>query len=51
MCRGFVQEGVVRKTNWREGRWWNSTLMGILEEDWEKDASYHKVAVQKEGVI
>lgn len=31
---GFVQEGIMRKKNWRAGRWWDVIAMGILEDEW-----------------
>ena len=34
---GFQQEGTLRQEIFREGRYWDVYLMGILREEWEKD--------------
>jgi UDP-4-amino-4,6-dideoxy-N-acetyl-beta-L-altrosamine N-acetyltransferase len=35
---GFLQEGVLRQETFREGRYWDTIVMGILREDWQKKA-------------
>jgi RimJ/RimL family protein N-acetyltransferase len=32
---GFRREGVLRQDCYREGRYWNTIVMGILREEWE----------------
>ena len=31
---GFQEEGRLRKALWRDGRWWDEIIMGILQEEW-----------------
>jgi UDP-4-amino-4,6-dideoxy-N-acetyl-beta-L-altrosamine N-acetyltransferase len=31
---GFKKEGVLRQENFREGRYWDTLVMGILREEW-----------------
>ena len=31
---GFVREGVLRQDVFREGRYWNTVVMGILRDEW-----------------
>jgi hypothetical protein len=33
---GFQKEGVLRQGNFREGRYWDTIIMGLLREDWDK---------------
>jgi RimJ/RimL family protein N-acetyltransferase len=33
---GFKKEGVLRQDCYREGRYWDTIVMGILREDWER---------------
>lgn len=33
---GFVREGVLRQETFREGRYWDTVVMGILREEWLK---------------
>jgi RimJ/RimL family protein N-acetyltransferase len=33
---GFKKEGVLRQDNFREGRYWNTIIMGLLREEWER---------------
>jgi RimJ/RimL family protein N-acetyltransferase len=35
---GFKKEGVLRQDNFREGRYWDTIIMGLLREDWEAAA-------------
>jgi RimJ/RimL family protein N-acetyltransferase len=32
---GFKKEGVLRHENYREGRYWDTLVMGILRHEWE----------------
>lgn len=32
---GFRQEGVLRQEHYREGRYWDTILMGLLREEWQ----------------
>jgi RimJ/RimL family protein N-acetyltransferase len=32
---GFKQEGILRQDCFREGRYWDSIIMGILREEWQ----------------
>ena len=32
---GFQKEGVLRQDNFREGRYWDTIIMGLLREEWE----------------
>jgi RimJ/RimL family protein N-acetyltransferase len=32
---GFQKEGVLRQDTYREGRYWDTILMGILRADWD----------------
>lgn len=32
---GFQREGVLRQDFYREGRYWNTIVMGILREEWQ----------------
>lgn len=32
---GFVTEGRRRHCLWKEGRWWDAILMGMLSDEWE----------------
>lgn len=32
---GFRVEGVLRQETFREGRWWDVTVMGILRSEWK----------------
>jgi RimJ/RimL family protein N-acetyltransferase len=36
---GFRKEGVLRQHCYREGRYWDSTCMAILREEWERARS------------
>lgn len=31
---GFIREGLARQTVWRDGRWHDCVLMGLLQEEW-----------------
>lgn len=31
-----MHEGRVRKANWIDGKWEDTVMMAILDEDWEK---------------
>ncbi|KAJ5577507.1 GNAT family acetyltransferase [Penicillium hispanicum] len=31
---GFQEEGRLRQAIWRDGRWWDEILMGVLREEW-----------------
>jgi RimJ/RimL family protein N-acetyltransferase len=31
---GFCREGLLRQENWREGRYWDTVVMGILRDEW-----------------
>jgi RimJ/RimL family protein N-acetyltransferase len=42
---GFKQEGVLRQDNYREGRYGNTVVMGILRSEWK--AARPKAAAQK----
>jgi RimJ/RimL family protein N-acetyltransferase len=33
---GFLVEGTLRQDNYREGRYWDTIVMGILREEWER---------------
>src|SRR5262245_34525446 len=33
---GFQKEGVLRQDNYREGRYWDTFVMGILRSEWEQ---------------
>jgi RimJ/RimL family protein N-acetyltransferase len=33
---GFKQEGVLRQDNFREGRYWETYVMGLLREEWHE---------------
>jgi [ribosomal protein S5]-alanine N-acetyltransferase len=33
---GFRREGVLRQDTYREGRYWDTIVMGILREDWKR---------------
>jgi RimJ/RimL family protein N-acetyltransferase len=33
---GFLKEGVLRQDNFREGRYWDTIIMGLLREDWNR---------------
>jgi RimJ/RimL family protein N-acetyltransferase len=33
---GFRREGVLRQDTYRDGRYWDSTVMGILREEWKR---------------
>jgi hypothetical protein len=35
-CRGFVEEGRKRRVNWVDGKWQDSIIMGILEDEWRE---------------
>ena len=40
VCRGFIEEGRVRKAVWMDGKWLDVVEMSILEEEfWAKDGS------------
>jgi RimJ/RimL family protein N-acetyltransferase len=32
---GFRKEGVLRQDNYREGRYWDTVVMGMLRQEWE----------------
>jgi RimJ/RimL family protein N-acetyltransferase len=32
---GFRREGVLRQDNYREGRYWDTIVMGILRDEWQ----------------
>jgi RimJ/RimL family protein N-acetyltransferase len=32
---GFQREGILRQAAFREGRYWNTIVMGILREEWD----------------
>ena len=36
---GFRREGVLRQDTFRDGRYWDTIAMGLLREEWKKDAS------------
>ncbi|KAH8821808.1 putative GNAT family acetyltransferase [Xylogone sp. PMI_703] len=38
---GFQEEGRLRQSIWREGRWWDEIIMGILEDEWKAIAASH----------
>ncbi|KAF9561405.1 acyl-CoA N-acyltransferase [Agrocybe pediades] len=46
---GFIQEGVMRKTRWSNGRWIDEIQMGILVDDWRKlqEESVHEESSQE----
>ncbi|KAH8807882.1 acyl-CoA N-acyltransferase [Xylogone sp. PMI_703] len=31
---GFQEEGRLRQAIWRDGRWWDEIILGILEDEW-----------------
>jgi [ribosomal protein S5]-alanine N-acetyltransferase len=31
---GFRREGLLRQENWREGRYWDTIVMGLLRDEW-----------------
>jgi [ribosomal protein S5]-alanine N-acetyltransferase len=33
---GFRKEGVLRQDNFREGRYWDTVVMGVLRDEWEQ---------------
>lgn len=33
---GYLKEGEKKKSIYKNNRWFNSTILGILKEDWEK---------------
>lgn len=33
---GFRTEGVLRQENYRDGRYWDTIVMGILREEWDR---------------
>jgi RimJ/RimL family protein N-acetyltransferase len=33
---GFRKEGVQRQENYRDGRYWDTILMGLLRSEWEE---------------
>jgi UDP-4-amino-4,6-dideoxy-N-acetyl-beta-L-altrosamine N-acetyltransferase len=33
---GFRKEGVLRQENYRDGRYWDTIVMGLLREEWEE---------------
>jgi len=33
---GFRQEGVLRESHFSEGRYWDTIIMGLLEEEWRE---------------
>ena len=35
---GFRREGVLRQDTFRDGRYWDTIAMGLLREEWKKDA-------------
>jgi RimJ/RimL family protein N-acetyltransferase len=35
-CVGFKKEGVLRQENFRDGRYWDTWVMGILRDEWKK---------------
>jgi RimJ/RimL family protein N-acetyltransferase len=43
---GFRQEGVLRKSHFSEGRYWDSIAMAILQEEWQ---SRREAAFREEG--
>lgn len=47
VCRGFVHEGRVRKANWIDGKWEDTVMMAILDEDWEKMQAEEKKTVEE----
>lgn len=32
---GFQLEGRLRQAIWRDGRWWDEIIMGILQDEWQ----------------
>ena len=32
---GFQEEGRLRKAIWRDGRWWDELILGILDDEWK----------------
>lgn len=37
---GLRQEGKLRDSRWMKGRWWDTVLYGILEDEWETSAGW-----------
>jgi RimJ/RimL family protein N-acetyltransferase len=35
---GFVEEARRRKCLWKDGKWWDEVVIGILAEEWERSA-------------
>jgi RimJ/RimL family protein N-acetyltransferase len=35
---GFKREGVLRQEQYRDGRYWDTIVMGILREEWKRSA-------------
>ena len=33
---GMQHEGTLRENEWMKGRWWDTVLYGILEQEWQK---------------
>jgi [ribosomal protein S5]-alanine N-acetyltransferase len=41
---GFRKEGVLRQDNFREGRYWDTIVMGVLRCEWEQPPAAERVA-------
>jgi len=39
---GFVREGVLRQSDWRDGRWHDTVLMSLLSDEWRARAAVPK---------
>ncbi len=45
---GFVVEGRAREAIWREGRWWDEIMMGMLDREWRAIRSRRTISADRE---
>jgi [ribosomal protein S5]-alanine N-acetyltransferase len=38
---GMLPEGRLRETDWFKGRWWDTLVYGILEQEWKTDDEHN----------
>lgn len=47
---GFTLEATMRETYWYDGKWWDSHIVGMLEDEWEiKRTNYLKESDERDN--
>jgi RimJ/RimL family protein N-acetyltransferase len=46
---GFTHEGTLRKASWRDGRYWDILVFGILREEIEEQRRHDRYLLPPDG--